>query len=192
MKSWSHRKINHDTSDSRYGWLQISVAHRSSFHAWKTSSAHLRSSQTPWWQERCCQQTEEIQGYWKALKTWPSNRNIYGRIRCRFQHICDFIFLWVIMSRKSTLVKTNCKFVRLPFCALIIISGVEVMVYPLNVSRDCSLLLLLGGSGRMLSVTGAAVMAGEPSSFSKKKTSAMLHWRKWLLSTPSYKQWDSV
>lgn len=43
------------------------------------------------------------------------------------------------------------------------------MIYPLNVSRDCSLLLLLGGGGRMLSVTGAVVMPGEPSSFIMKR-----------------------
>lgn len=43
------------------------------------------------------------------------------------------------------------------------------MLYPLNVSRDCSLLLLLGGGGRMLSVTGAAVRPGEPSSFIMKR-----------------------
>lgn len=37
-------------------------------------------------------------------------------------------------------------------------------MYPLNVSKDRSLLLGLGGGGRMLSVTGAAVLPGVPSS----------------------------
>lgn len=36
--------------------------------------------------------------------------------------------------------------------------------YPLNVSKDRSLLLGLGGGGRMLSVTGVPVLPGEPSS----------------------------
>lgn len=40
--------------------------------------------------------------------------------------------------------------------------------YPLNVSRDRSLLLGLGGGGRMLSVTGATVLPGEPSSWMMK------------------------
>lgn len=39
--------------------------------------------------------------------------------------------------------------------------------YPLNVSKDRSLLLLLGGGGRMLSVTGASIR-GEPSSWTAK------------------------
>ena len=38
------------------------------------------------------------------------------------------------------------------------------MADPLNVSRDRSLLLGLGDGGRMLSVTGATVLPGEPSS----------------------------
>lgn len=37
--------------------------------------------------------------------------------------------------------------------------------YPLNVSRDCSLLLYVGGGKRMLSVTGTVFLPGEPSSF---------------------------
>lgn len=37
--------------------------------------------------------------------------------------------------------------------------------YPLNVSRDRSLLLGLGGGGRMLSATDVTVLPGEPSSW---------------------------
>lgn len=40
----------------------------------------------------------------------------------------------------------------------------EMGAYPLNVSRDRNLLLGLFGGGRMLSVTGAIVLPGEPSS----------------------------
>lgn len=37
--------------------------------------------------------------------------------------------------------------------------------YPLNVSRDCSLLVDAGGGRRMLSVTGTVFLPGGPSSF---------------------------
>lgn len=48
------------------------------------------------------------------------------------------------------------------------LQGGEMRTYPLNVSRDRSLLLGLGGGGRMLSVTGATILPGEPSSWMVK------------------------
>lgn len=83
---------------------------------------------------------------------------------------------------------------RLALCGLMITSimkrvavcgrrGARLTSYPLNVSRDRSLLLLVGGGGRMLSVTGAAVMPGEPSSFIMK-----LHWHCFTGQTASWAQ----